>query len=216
MSLITLPTRSISSLLIKGFSELKSESKDISTLCQSCGAPVPIDTITEGEQLHTDLTSQIKELEEKNRKLTHDLKLSIAEQRNSADRWRSQSQESLKRGQTQVIRSLLPTLDTFIMAKETEPPILRTKRKVKTADVLPFIDGLLSIHPLIEQALSQFDVSSTDPTGQQFSPTYHEAVAAIHDPLYADGEVVQCTRQGYQQGERVIRAAQVIVNKHVK
>ena len=59
--------------------------------------------------------------------------------------------------------------------------------------------------------LARHGVVEVDPDGQPFDPTEHEAVSR----LYADGvepnTVVQVLQKGYRLGDRLLRAALVVV-----
>jgi molecular chaperone GrpE len=95
-----------------------------------------------------------------------------------------------------VLNSLLPVLDD-IDAGRTHGDI---------------VDGpFAAIAAKLETALATYGLEKIDATGVPFDPTVHEAL--IQQPA-ADIEVdtvSQVLRNGYKSGERILRAAQVIV-----
>ncbi|WP_449374371.1 nucleotide exchange factor GrpE [Arthrobacter psychrolactophilus] len=95
-----------------------------------------------------------------------------------------------------VLNSLLPVLDD-IDAGRTHGDI---------------VDGpFAAIATKLETALNTYGLEKIDAVGVAFDPTVHEAL--IQQPS-ADVEidtVSQVLRNGYKSGERVLRAAQVIV-----
>jgi molecular chaperone GrpE len=74
--------------------------------------------------------------------------------------------------------------------------------------------GLVMVHRQICDALFSLGLQRTDPTGQKFDPTRHEAVsvAAVTDEAQHD-TVVTCVQPGYVIGDQLVRAARVIVGR---
>lgn len=95
-----------------------------------------------------------------------------------------------------VLNSLLPVLDDIDAGRSH-------------GDI---VDGpFAAIAAKLESALSTYGLEKIDATGVAFDPTIHEAL--IQQPS-ADVEidtVSQVLRNGYKSGERILRAAQVIV-----
>jgi molecular chaperone GrpE len=95
-----------------------------------------------------------------------------------------------------VLNSLLPVLDDVDAARQHGD----------------LADGpFAAIAAKLENALKTYGLARIDETGVEFDPTIHEAL--IQQPG-ADVEidtVSQVLRSGYKSGERVLRAAQVIV-----
>ena len=70
---------------------------------------------------------------------------------------------------------------------------------------------------LIQRKLSAFleseGVSRIESLGQPFNPELHEAVGMAQVADAAPGSVVEVLRQGYRLHDRVVQAAQVVVNQ---
>ena len=60
--------------------------------------------------------------------------------------------------------------------------------------------------------LSRQGVTTLDPVGSRFDPTFHEAMLEIDAPAgAAPGDVVQVVLKGYARGDRTLRPARVVV-----
>jgi molecular chaperone GrpE len=94
-----------------------------------------------------------------------------------------------------VLNSLLPVLDDVDAARQhgdlTDGPFAAIAAK-------------------LENALKTYGLVRIDETGVEFDPTIHEALIQQPGDVEVD-TVSQVLRSGYKSGERVLRAAQVIV-----
>lgn len=95
-----------------------------------------------------------------------------------------------------VLNSLLPVLDG-IDAGRTHGDI---------------VDGpFAAIATKLEAALATYGLEKIDATGVPFDPTVHEALIQQPSAEVEIDTVSQVLRNGYKSGERILRAAQVIV-----
>ena len=95
-----------------------------------------------------------------------------------------------------VLNSLLPVLDD-IDAGRTHGDI---------------VDGpFAAIAAKLETALTTYGLEKIDATGVPFDPTVHEALIQQPSGEVEVDTVSQVLRNGYKSGERILRAAQVIV-----
>lgn len=95
-----------------------------------------------------------------------------------------------------VLNSLLPVLDDIDAA-----------RQHGDLEGGPFA----SIANKLESTLKTYGLTRIDETGVEFDPTIHEALIQQPGQDIEVDTVSQVLRSGYKQGERVLRAAQVIV-----
>ncbi|WP_247046592.1 nucleotide exchange factor GrpE [Arthrobacter rhizosphaerae] len=94
-----------------------------------------------------------------------------------------------------VLNSLLPVLDDVDAARQHGD----------------LADGpFAAIAAKLENALKTYGLVRIDETGVEFDPTIHEALIQQPGDVELD-TVSQVLRSGYKSGERVLRAAQVIV-----
>ncbi len=101
----------------------------------------------------------------------------------------------------QVARELLPVIDNFERALKHIPQELATNDYVK---------GVATIVKQFEQVLAKIGVERIKTVGEQFNPTYHEAVGIEE----GDGQtevVSEELQAGYTLGDEVIRHAMVKV-----
>ncbi|WP_140416442.1 nucleotide exchange factor GrpE, partial [Arthrobacter globiformis] len=95
-----------------------------------------------------------------------------------------------------VLNSLLPVLDDVDAARQHGD----------------LADGpFAAIATKLENALKTYGLSRIDETGVEFDPTIHEALIQQPGEDIEVDTVSQVLRSGYKSGERVLRAAQVIV-----
>ena len=94
-----------------------------------------------------------------------------------------------------VLNSLLPVLDDVDAARQHGD----------------LADGpFAAIAAKLENALKTYGLTRIDETGVEFDPTVHEALIQQPGDVELD-TVSQVLRSGYKSGDRVLRAAQVIV-----
>ena len=95
-----------------------------------------------------------------------------------------------------VLNSLLPVLDDVDAARQHGD----------------LADGpFAAIAAKLENALKTYGLVRIDETGVEFDPTIHEALIQQPGPDVEIDTVSQVLRSGYKSGDRVLRAAQVIV-----
>jgi molecular chaperone GrpE len=95
-----------------------------------------------------------------------------------------------------VLNSLLPVLDDVDAARQHGD----------------LVDGpFAAIATKLENALKTYGLVRIDETGVEFDPTIHEALIQQPGQDIEVDTVSQVLRSGYKSGERVLRAAQVIV-----
>ncbi|QCB96329.1 nucleotide exchange factor GrpE [Arthrobacter sp. PAMC25564] len=95
-----------------------------------------------------------------------------------------------------VLNSLLPVLDDVDAARQHGD----------------LADGpFAAIAAKLENALKTYGLARIDETGVEFDPTVHEALIQQPGPDVEIDTVSQVLRAGYKTGDRVLRAAQVIV-----
>ncbi len=108
--------------------------------------------------------------------------------------------ENVVRASQRLVEFLLPTLDSFDAALETEA---RSDTETK------MLEGMARTRSQLMDALAQEDVEPIDAVGQPFDPALHEAVSVV--PGEGDQIVQQELRKGYVMRGRVIRPTLVIV-----
>jgi molecular chaperone GrpE len=75
------------------------------------------------------------------------------------------------------------------------------------------IDGVKLVLRQFVQAFERFEVVPFESIGQPFDPNVHEAVGQIETADHPPGAVAQELQRGYRIGDRLLRAAMVVVAK---
>jgi len=106
------------------------------------------------------------------------------------------------RGIGKLARELLPALDN----------LERALAAVEAADPgHQMTEGIRLVTKELSAALGRTGVEGYDPTGEQFDPNQHEAVAQHPVEGTESGTVVQVLQSGYRLNEAILRPARVIV-----
>jgi len=127
-----------------------------------------------------------------------------AELENFRKRSRREYEDALRYREIDLLRDLLPVLDTVrraIDASET------------TADVDSLRAGFRMTAQQLEKVLDTHGCKTIETEGKPFDPTVHDALLQQVVPGVAAGTVVGVASKGYKLHDRVVRPAQVIVSK---
>lgn len=102
----------------------------------------------------------------------------------------------------EVIKSLLPTLDSF-------------ERALKAGgDPADFRNGIELIYRQFQDALQKIGVQPIVSLGQPFDPRVHEAIEMVDTTEVPDHHVVDELQRGYKYKERLLRPAMVRVARN--
>lgn len=105
----------------------------------------------------------------------------------------------------EVIRAFLPAFDHFEMALATTDGNTQDKFKA-------LYDGMKIIAQEFKKILADLGVDTIKTVGEPFDPKFHEAAAEEPSEQHKEGHVVKQWRTGYKVGERLLRAATVVVS----
>jgi molecular chaperone GrpE len=125
-----------------------------------------------------------------------------AEFDNARKRAAKEQQDFRDYAASDVIRPLLPVLDSFERALQT---------KSETAD---FRGGVELIYKQLQDALAKLGVKPVAAKGQPFDPHQHEAIEMVETNDVPDHEVIEELQRGYKYKERLLRPAMVRVAKN--
>jgi molecular chaperone GrpE len=102
-----------------------------------------------------------------------------------------------------LLKDLLPALDNFDLG-------LANGEKAGAPQAL--LEGLQLVRRQLESALANSGVTPIDAEGQPFDPNLHEAITHMPSPDIPEGTVAAQTRRGWKMGDKLLRAAQVVVS----
>lgn len=127
-----------------------------------------------------------------------------AELENFRKRSRREYDDAQRYREMDLLRDLLPVLDTVLRAVEASE---------KTADVESLKAGFRMTAQQIEKVLDAHGCKTIDTVGHAFDPAVHDAILQQVVPDAVPGTVVGAASRGYRLHDRVVRPAQVIVAK---
>lgn len=105
-------------------------------------------------------------------------------------------------------RDLLTIVDTFQRALAAAPA---EGAEATAASVAALVEGLKMTDRELLAVLERYGVRRIDPKGEKFDPNVHQAVAQFPGDQPA-GFVQEVAQSGFMIGDRVLRAAMVIVS----
>lgn len=108
----------------------------------------------------------------------------------------------VKYGSERLILSLLDVLDVLDRALEMN---------VSPDTIEAFVNGVRLTAEELRGVLARFGVLGTDPIGEQFDPSLHEALSSEETNQTPAGHISRVFRRAYKLHDRVIRPAQVVV-----
>ena len=146
------------------------------------------------KELIETLTLKVKELEDKNLRVT-------SEMINSNRRKDEECNRLLKYKDEDIIMDLLQVVDNFERALS-----------VKSTDE-NYQKGFDMIYAGLRSVLDKYEVKEIVCLGKEFDPMYHQAVLTDHIEGKKDNEIIEVMQKGYTYKDKVIRPAMVKVNK---
>jgi len=141
--------------------------------------------------------------------LVAELKETILRIRADFDNFRKRTQRDIADarayGKISAVEEILPIFDTFKMALQAA--------NMDNADLNTLLAGLNMIQNQFSQSFGALGIDEINALGEAFDPNIHEAVSEEFSEDKEAGVVIGQHRCGYKVGERLIRAATVVVSK---
>ncbi|AKU96480.1 Heat shock protein GrpE [Labilithrix luteola] len=123
---------------------------------------------------------------------------------NYRKRSRKEVEDARKGGREELLKEVLPVFDNLERAIQSAQ---------RATEVKPVAEGLGMILRQLLETLSRSGITKVPAVGHQFDPTVHEAIQQVETDDQPPGAVVAEVQPGYVQGDRLIRAAMVVVAK---
>ena len=123
---------------------------------------------------------------------------------NFRKRTRREVDDARKAGREELLKEILPVFDNL------ERGIQSSQR---ATEVKAVADGLLMVLKQFENTLARMQITRVPTLGNMFDPSVHEAIQQIETDEQPPGTVVAEVQPGYMNGERLLRAAMVVVAK---
>jgi molecular chaperone GrpE len=137
-------------------------------------------------------------------KLKDQLLRTAADFDNFRKRSRREVEDAKKSGREDLLRTVLPVFDNLERAVQSAQ---------RATDVKAVAEGLSMVIRQFTDALGRAGIQKVPTIGQAFDPSVHEAIQQVETKDHPAGTVIAEVQPGYVQGERLIRAALVVVAK---
>ena len=143
------------------------------------------------------LNIKIKELEDKNIRVT-------AEMINTVRRKEEENSRIMKYASEGLIIEILQVVDNFERALNATST---------NEDVVNYQKGFKMIYDNLINILNKEEVKEIECLGMEFDPSKHQAVMTDHIEGKKENEVIEVLQKGYTYKDKVIRPAMVKVNQ---
>jgi molecular chaperone GrpE len=130
-----------------------------------------------------------------------------AELENTRRRAEREKQDASRYAIAAFARDLLAVADNFERAIEAAPVDTGGDEALSA-----FLTGVQMNERMLAAALERHGVKRIYPEGEKFDPNLHQAVAQAPAPGVPAGHVAQVAQPGFVIGDRVLRAAMVVVS----
>ena len=128
-----------------------------------------------------------------------------AEYDNFRKRTVRERQEAEHRGQANMVKGMLETLDDLSRFAHVDP---------STADAKTFVDGVAMVEKKLLKSLAGHGLEVLNPLDQPFDPNVHEAISTQPAPSREDDDMVgQVYQVGYVFNGLLLRPARVVVKQ---
>ena len=162
-------------------------------------------TIEELEQQVAAMETLIDEQRERVEAAEEKMLRVVAEYENGKKRLEREKERSLVFAKERMIMGLFPIVDNLERSAKYE-------LEHESADTQQH--GVQLVLDQIRRYLKETnDVESFDPLGQTFDPEFHEAMAMQPAAGVESGVVIEVFEKGYRSGDRILRAAKVVVSQ---
>ena len=191
----------------KPFSEGQGKEAKMEELCPEKGGNAKAeDFVGELNDLKKKLEEMeriVEQLKEENKLLREAAARTAADFYNYKNRIEREAEQTRRRMAASMAESLLPVLDNFDRALESQDPVDATALK----------KGVEMVRSQFYGVLEQFGVETIEAKGKTFDPLLHEAVAVEETSEAPDGTVLEEFQRGFLIDGKVLRASKVKVAK---
>ena len=135
-------------------------------------------------------------------KVRDQLLRTAADFENFRKRARRDVDEAERRGREDAIREVLPVIDNLERA---------VAASAGAADVKVVADGVRMVLRMFDDAARAVGLSRVRAIGERFDPGQHDALSQVETTEHAPGTIIAEIEAGYRLGDRLVRAAKVVV-----
>lgn len=149
------------------------------------------------------IDNELELILEKNKSLEEDVLRAKADLINYRKRKDEEVGVMLKFANAELILTLLPILDNFEIALNNSG-IDKDKS---------YIEGIKLIYTSLKETLEAYGLKEIDVINKKFDSKYSDCIYTESDENYEDDIILAVLKKGYMYSDRILRPAQVKVNK---
>lgn len=168
---------------------------------EAAAAPAPVEADPPAADASSD---PLEDARAEARKAREQLLRTAADFDNFRKRSRRENDDAYKRGREDLLRELLPVFDNLERAAQSADQATEAKSVA---------DGVRMVLRQFVDTLGRASIQRLVAVGTPFDPTHHEAIQQLETNDHPAGTVVAEVQAGYVSGERLVRAAMVVVAK---
>lgn len=135
-------------------------------------------------------------------KLKDQLLRTAADFENYRKRSRREVEDAQKKGSEELLRAILPVFDNLERA---------VQHAEQSTDAKAIAEGVKMVLKQFTDSIGRVGIKRVAGVGQPFDPLVHEAIQQVETDDQPAGTVVAEVQPGYSYGERLVRAAMVVV-----
>jgi len=156
------------------------------------------------ELLDAEPLDPLEEAQSESRKFKDQWMRTAADFDNYRKRSRREVEDARKSGREDLLREFLPVFDNLERALSSAQ---------RASDIKGVAEGLTMVMKQFEGTLGRVGITKVPSVGQPFDPSIHEAIQQVETDEHPPGQVVAEVQPGYMHGEKLVRAAMVVVAK---
>lgn len=158
----------------------------------------------EAEVGPVDLEGKVVELEKQCKEFQDKYLLAKADLDNARKRFLKDKEEVRIQTTQFVCLPIIALFDSFKMGLES----------AQKCNVSPeVLKGFQMILQQFQESLKALGIEEINPQNEAFNPHFHDAVTTCFHETVAEDHIIQVIRTGYKLGDRLLRAASVVVSK---
>ena len=150
------------------------------------------------------LSTVMAGLVEDNARLKDRLLRTAAEFENYKKRARRDMRDRVRQGEERVVLDFLGVADNMERALEHVKDV--------EGEAAALRDGVDMVYKQLLGTLERYNIKQFESVGEMFNPERHEAIQQLHSD-HEMGTITFDMRKGYMRGDKLVRAAMVVVSK---
>lgn len=172
------------------------------TAANGSAPPAASSTEAQGEVAEAAQPDPLEATKAELAKVREQLLRTAADFDNYRKRSRREVDDAQKKGSEELLRALLPVFDNL------ERAVVHAEQ---STDAKAIAEGVKMVLKQFQDSIGRIGIKRVAGVGQPFDPLVHEAIQQVETADQPAGTVVAEVQPGYIYGERLVRAAMVVV-----